>query len=626
MFFVSHPWTRNPIPIPESVIHPRRVVQGVVAGVRDYGNRMGIPTVNGAIVFDERYLANPLVFCGTVGLIPEGMEFKQVSPGELIVAVGGLTGRDGIHGATFSSEKLTDQSEVLSGGAVQIGNPIMEKKVADVILQARDQGLYTALTDCGAGGFSSAIGEMAAETGAEVQLENAPLKYAGLSFDEIWISESQERMILSVPTSKWNALKQLCDAEDVPIAKLGTFTDSGRLLLSYHGETVSDLDMHFLHEGRPKIVRTATWHQPEPTNEPLPKFDPAEMLLELLGSPTIASKEWTIRQYDHEVQAGSVVKPLVGVDNDGPSDAAVIAPILGQNRGIAVGCGINPRFADLDPYAAAACAIDEAIRNVVAVGADPLRIAILDNFCWGNANDPEMLGALVRTAKACHDVAIAYGTPFISGKDSLHNEFRSPDRHIRIPHTLLVSALGQVPDIHHCVTMDLKQPGNDLYLVGITDNHFGGSELHHLLGINGGTTPNPDLQQAPKIFSALHRAIQAGLIRSCHDLSEGGLAVAMAEMAFAGNIGATLHLETATVPLPLASDVILFSESPTRFLLEATPEDHEQIVKLFEGLPLARIGTTHAEPILHIHSSAQVELFTLSLNQLKKVWQETLRL
>ena len=624
--FCFAPLDTPPDSIPQSVIHPRRVVQGVVAGVRDYGNRMGIPTVNGAILFDERYLANPLVFCGTVGLIPKGMEFKLVSPGELIVAVGGLTGRDGIHGATFSSEKLTDQSDVLSGGAVQIGNPIMEKKVADVILRARDQGLYTALTDCGAGGFSSAIGEMAEKTGAEVQLENAPLKYAGLSFDEIWISESQERMVLSVPTSKWNALKQLCNAEDVPIAKLGTFTDSGRLLLTFQGETVGELDMQFLHDGRPKVVRSATWHQHAPMQTELPKFVPAEMLLQLLGSPTIASKEWVIRQYDHEVQAGSVIKPLVGIENDGPSDAAVIAPILGHNRGIAVGCGINPRFADIDPYAAAASAIDEAVRNVVAVGADPERIAILDNFCWGNANDPEMLGALVRTAKACQDVAIAYGTPFISGKDSLHNEFRSPDRHIRIPHTLLISALGQVPDIHRCVTMDLKQPDNDLYLVGLTDNHFGGSELHHLLGLQKGSTPNPNLEQAPKIFAAIHQAISTGKIRSCHDLSEGGLAVAIAEMAFAGNVGATITLDAVTMPLPLTPEVTLFSESPTRFLIEALPEHHDELAKLFEGLPFSRIGTTHAEPTLEVHTSSQVELFTLPLSQLKKAWQEPLRL
>jgi phosphoribosylformylglycinamidine synthase len=587
---------------------------------------MGIPTVNGAVVFDDRYLANPLVFCGTVGLIPVGMENKKVGPGELIVALGGRTGRDGIHGATFSSEELTEKSESASGGAVQIGNAIEEKKVLDVVLAARDRGLFTAITDCGAGGFSSAVGEMGADTGADVALENAPLKYDGLSYTEVWISESQERMVLAVPPGKWEELRTLCAGEDVEAAVLGTFTDTGKLRLTYCGERVCELDMHFLHDGRPQVVREALWEPKAHGRQSVglgTAPSPPDALLQILSSYSVCSKEWIIRQYDHEVQGGSVVKPLVGVANDGPSDASVVMPVLGSWIGAALGCGLNPRYADLDPWAAAAAAIDEAVRNVVAVGADPARTAILDNFCWGNVTDPEMLGALVRTAEACRDVAVAYGTPFISGKDSLNNEYRSPTQRIAIPHTLLISALGRVPDVRKCVTMDLKEPGNDLYLVGRTKDELGGSHLHLVTGRAGGTPPTPDLAEAPKLFAAVHRAISDGLVRSCHDLSEGGLAVAVAEMAFAGGVGADVNELPAAEGL--SDEVKLFSESTTRFLIEAKPEHADRLRACFSGLPFARIGTTTTESRLRVAGSNGEWLIWTKLADLKEAWQKPLR-
>ncbi len=613
--------------LPAGVLHPRRTMSGVVAGVRDYGNRMGIPTVNGAIVFEDRYLANPLVFCGTVGLIPVGMEFKEVLPGDLIVAVGGRTGRDGIHGATFSSEGLHDESEKVSGGAVQIGNAITEKKVLDVILQARDLGLYTAITDCGAGGFSSAVGEMGAELGATVNLDAAPLKYEGLSYTEIWISESQERMVVSVRPEKWPALKALCEAEDVEAACLGTFEASGRLILKFRGQTVGNVDMHFLHDGRPKIVLQAEWQAVVTEPVALPKFISQEMLLEILEMPSVASKESVIRQYDHEVQGGSVIKPLTGVRNDGPSDAAVVMPVLGSMMGFAVGNGINPRYADLDPYAGAAAAIDEALRNVVAVGGDPSRTAILDNFCWGNVTEPAMLGALVRTAEACRDVALAFGTPFISGKDSLNNSFVAKDgTKISIPHTLLISSLAVVPDVRHCITMDFKSPGNDVYVLGNTNDELGGSHLHELLKLQGGVPPAVDLALAPKIFTALHAAIRAGLIRACHDCSEGGLAVTLAEMAFAGEVGADV---TGLSVLPgaagLPDGTKLFSESATRFVIEAIPDNAGALERIFAGLPFAKVGITVKEQRLRIADANGEWLIWTKLSELKEAWQAPLR-
>jgi phosphoribosylformylglycinamidine synthase len=626
--------------LPPGVLHPRKVMTGVVAGVRDYGNRMGIPTVNGAVCFDERYLANPLVYCGTVGLIPADRAHKEAKAGDLIVAVGGRTGRDGIHGATFSSIELTAESEKVSGGAVQIGNAITEKKLLDVLLQARDRGLYHAVTDCGAGGFSSAVGEMGADLGAVVHLDRAPLKYEGLSYTEIWISEAQERMILAVPPETWTALKMLCDGEDVEATAIGTFEATGRLRLIYRGQQVADLSMSYLHDGRPPVVRQATW---PPLSEPRPSGSaPApsppvgepersrtvgltEVLLRILGSWNVCSKEWIVRQYDHEVQGGTVVKPLVGVHDDGPGDAAVVTPVLGSWAGLAVGCGLNPHYGDLDPYRMAAACIDEAVRNVVAVGADPARVALLDNFCWGNTDRPEVLGSLVRAAEACRDVALAYGMPFISGKDSLKNEYHSGGVHLVIPPTLLISALGLVPDVRQCVTMDLKEPGDELFLVGVTRNEMGGSHYHLVTGQSGGEVPRVDLELAPRLFRALYEAMRQGLVRACHDLSEGGLAVALAEMAFAGGVGADVT-GTGAVGPDLEDAVRLFAESAPRFVVEVAPAQVEAFRRVMGDLPVTPLGQTCKEPRLRIAGGSGEWVVWAALADLKEAWQKPLRI
>ncbi len=615
--------------LPAGVLHPKRVLKGVVAGVRDYGNRMGIPTVNGALVVDPGYLANPLVFCGTVGVIPRGMSTKSVEPGDRIVALGGRTGRDGIHGATFSSAELTGESESLSGGAVQIGNAITEKMVLDVVLQARDAGLFRAITDCGAGGFSSAVGEMGAETGAVVDLENAPLKYEGLSYTEIWISEAQERMVLAVPPEKWADLKALSDREGVEATDLGEFTDTGRLVLRYHGEVVGDLSMDFLHEGRPKVVRKATFTPPPECPASLPaQGDYTPDLLAILGMWDVASKEWIVRQYDHEVQARTVIKPLVGALDDGPGDASVVLPVRGSHRGLAVSCGINPRYGRLDPYAMAGCVIDEAIRNCVAVGADPDRIALLDNFCWGNTERPETLGSLVLAAQGCHDLALAYGTPFISGKDSLNNEYTHDGRSLAIPPTLLISAIGQVPDVRKCVTMDLKEPGNVVLLAGTTRLELGGSHWMVSRGRDEGRAPRVDPDLGRALFRAVHAAIGRGLIRACHDPSEGGLAVALAEMATAGGLGLDVSLRDVPSDDESAHDAaLLFSESPTRFLLEVRPDRVLELYDLFGTLPLGRLGeVTGADaPRLVVRGLGGGAVIDASISDLKSAWQAPLR-
>ncbi len=636
--------------LPPGVLHPRRVMQGVVAGVRDYGNRMGIPTVNGAVYFDPRYLGNPLVYCGNVGLIPRDMSFKEPKPGDLIVAVGGRTGRDGIHGATFSSAELTSQSDTISGGAVQIGNAITEKMVLDVLMVARDRRLYNAVTDCGAGGFSSAVGEMGEKIGAEVQLERIPLKYEGLSYTEAWISEAQERMTLSVPEEKWEELCELCESEGVEATVIGRFEPTGRLVLKYNDHQVADLAMEFLHDGRPPVVRDAVYTPSDVVElSPLPGatvgssnralhtagqagsgtqfVDLTDSLLKILGSLNVCSKEWVIRQYDHEVQGGSAIKPLLGAANDGPGDAAVLRPVLDSRRGIVISCGMNPRYGDLDTYHMAAGAIDEAVRNCVAVGADPSRIAVLDNFCWGTTDRPETLGSLVRAALACYDVATVLGTPFISGKDSLNNEFRpeGASEPISIPPSLLISAIGQVDDVGRCVTMDLKEPGNYLYQVGLTHDELGGSHFALVELLEGGRVPKVDPAGAKKIFAALHQAIDTGLVRACHDLSEGGLAAAAAEMAFAGDLGAKIMLEKAPCDCDPADAVLLFSESNTRFLCEVHPDNAAAFEAALADVPHARLGEVVETDKLEILGADDSPVIAADLATLKETWQKPLR-
>ncbi len=632
--------------LPRGVLHPKRVMRGVVSGVRDYGNRIGIPTVNGALFFDPRYLGNPLVYCGNVGILPRDQSSKETQPGDSIVVVGGRTGRDGIHGATFSSAELTHESESLSGGAVQIGNAITEKMVVDVILAARDLGLYNAITDCGAGGLSSAVGEMGEHIGAEVWLEKAPLKYDGLTYTEIWISEAQERMVLAVPPEKCEAFHNLCAAEGVEATVIGRFEASGRLCLKYQDNVVADLDMRFLHDGRPPVIREARYTPPAIV--PLVigddvASDHGETLLRILGSLNVCSKEWVIRQYDHEVQGGSVIKPLVGALNDGPSDAAVVRPVLSSRRGIVVACGMNPRYGDFDTYHMTTSAIDEAIRNCVAVGADPQRIAILDNFCWGDCERAETLGSLVRAAIACYELACELGTPFISGKDSLNNEFSYVDddgesHTIAIPPTLLISAMGQMEDTRRAVTMDLKRPGNVLYQLGVTRDELGGSHFAMVTSRDGGQVPRVDSARAKQTFAALHQAISQGLVRACHDMSEGGLAVTVAEMAFAGCHGAQVDLDCVPHDLDQGqqasaahrTSVLLFSESNTRFVCEVAPECVADFEREMADLPCARIGEVVEEPRLRIVDAAATAtepdvVIETALGDLKEAWQAPLR-
>ncbi len=523
--------------------------------------------------------------------------------------------------------ELHEKSEQTSGGAVQIGNAITEKALLDVLLQARDKGLYHCITDCGAGGLSSAVGEMGQDLGALVHLEKVPLKYAGLSYTEIWISEAQERMVLAVPPEKEDDILELFKAENVEATVIGRFTNDKVLRLSYNSHVVGEIEMDFLHNGIPRLERKAIWHKPifeEPTLSEKEDFGPD--LKKILAAWNVCSKEWVIRQYDHEVQGGSVLKPLQGLQNDGPGDACIVTPVLGSRKGIIVSNGMNPRYGEIDPYHMAAAAIDEALRQIIASGGSLEQVALLDNFCWGNTNKPDRLGSLVLAAQACYDIAVAYGTPFISGKDSLNNEFVTDKETIVIPPTLLISAVSVMEDVRDAVSMDIKEPGNLVYIIGLTRPELGGSHYYHIHGYKGNNVPKVDPVLGKNVMNTLSQATKRRMVRSCHDCSEGGLAVAAAEMAFAGGFGMTLNLSAVVTEGTInKNDTILFSESNSRFIVEVRPEHQKQFETLLKNIPWGLLGKVTAEPILKINGLNNKLVVNENIHDLKEAWQAPLR-
>ncbi|MGE3536652.1 MAG: AIR synthase-related protein [Candidatus Tectimicrobiota bacterium] len=624
-------------PLPPRLLHPKRVFKGVHRGIKDGANQSGIPDVNGAVVFDARFLGKPLVFCGTGGLMPatiggEPTHLKQARPGDCIVMVGGRIGKDGIHGATFSSLEL---SEVSPASAVQIGDPITQKKMFDFLLEARDQQLYTCITDNGAGGLSSSVGEMAQlSNGCALHLERAPLKYPGLDPWEILLSESQERMTLAVPPERLEALLALAARREVEATALGTYTDTGLFHVLYDGRTVALLDMAFLHHGVPEMQLRAHWQPPQ---HPEPEFPcPADLsasLVQMLGRLNICSKEWVIRQYDHEVQGRSVIKPLVGQASDGPGDAAVLRPLLDSMEGVVVANGICPRYSDIDTYHMVACAIDEAVRNVIAVGGQLGHMAGLDNFCWpdpvespGTPDGAYKLAQLVRANQALYDYCTAYGVPCISGKDSMKNDYHVGETKISVPPTLLFSVLARMPDVRQAITMDVKRPGDMVYILGETRAELGGSEYYALHGAIGNRVPQVDAPRARQLYMALGQAIQQGLVSACHDCSDGGFGVAAAEMAFAGGYGMQLDLRAMPQEAGLTrDDTLLYAETASRFVVTVPAPQREAFEALLAACPCGLLGVVTAEPFFVVTGLQGQESIRMDLATLKDAWQRPLR-
>ncbi len=605
--------------LPAGVKHPKYVYMGVTAGISAYGNNMGIPTVNGAIYFDESYTGNVTVYCGCIGLLPLNKFVKNAKPEHIIVLAGGKTGRDGIHGVTFASAELTEKSEEISRPAVQIADPIEEEKVKRAIIEIRDLQWASAITDLGGGGLSSAVGETAEkfDCGTTIELDRVPLKYQGLAPWEIYISESQERMLLTVPPENLERVMSIFEKEDVQATAIGKLTTQRRLQLNFNGEKVADMDMAFLFNPC-KSMKTATIETPSFTE---PEFHQpenlTEALLQLLSVPNIASKESVIRTYDHEVKGNTTLKPLQG-EYAGPNDAAVLKPLDDSWKGLAISCGMNPNYGKIDAYWMAASAIDEAVRNNIAVGGR--RIALLDNFTWGNPEKPERLGSLVRACEACYDFAKAFRTPFISGKDSLYNE--SPLG--PVTPTLLITAIGIIPNIQFTTSVDLKAPGDLLYIIGDTFNELGGSEYYKLKGYLGASVPKVKGAKVKRTFRAVTKTIDSGVIKSCHDLSEGGLAVAAAEMAFAGGHGLDLDLCKVPGKALERNDFVLFSESNSRFLIEVAETDRKEFEALMKGKNCAEIGKVTKDEKLLIHGLNQKIVVDASLVELRRSWKRTL--
>jgi phosphoribosylformylglycinamidine synthase II len=622
-------------PLPQRILHPRRIYEGVREGVEHGGNKSGIPTVNGCIVFDERYLGKPLVYCGTGGIMPAQIDGipthgKEIRQGDRIVMAGGRIGKDGIHGATFSSEELHEGSPVT---AVQIGDPITQKKMTDFLLIARDRDLYRAITDDGAGGLSSSVGETARLSGGcDMDIQKAPLKYPGLQPWEILISESQERITLAVPPEKLETFLELGQKMGVEATALGIYGDSGIFHIRYGEKTVAFLDMDFLHSGVPQMRLKAKWSPPKHLEPDFPEpVDLGKSLNDMLGRLNICSKESVVRQYDHEVQGGSVVKPLVGICNDGPSDAAVIRPVLESYEGVVVAQGICPRYSDIDTYHMAACAIDEAIRNAIAVGGTLDRMAGLDNFCWcdpvqsDKTPDGEYkMAQLVRANSALYDYTTAFGVPCISGKDSMKNDYQIGETKISIPPTLLFSTIGKMEDVRNAVTMDAKKAGDLVYVLGGTFPEMGGSEWYALHGYVGNQVPVVHAAKAKALYEALSQAIREGLVASCHDCSDGGLGVALAETAFAGGLGLSVNLALVPNKGITRNDTLLFSESQSRFVVTISPERKAAFEDVMRDAVMGQAGVVLDDPLLCINGIGGNRIMEEDIHILKSVWQKPL--
>jgi phosphoribosylformylglycinamidine synthase len=620
--------------LPPRLLHPRRVFEGVREGVEHGGNKSGIPTVNGSIVFDERYLGKPLVYCGTVGTMPVTVagrpsEDKCAMPGDAIVMCGGRIGKDGIHGATFSSEELHEGSPAT---AVQIGDPITQRKMYDFLMRARDKGLYNAITDNGAGGLSSSVGEMAEDCGGfDMDLAKAPLKYDGLKPWEILISEAQERMTVAVPPEKLDEFMELSRAMDVESTVLGSYNNEGRYFVRYGDTKVACLDMDFLHGGVPQMKLEARWEAPRIESDPVPQVQDHDALLhDMLGRLNICSKEYVVRQYDHEVQGKSAVKPMVGKENDGPSDAGVLRPDLDSEKGLVISHGICPKFSDIDTYWMMANAVDEAVRNAVAVGADPDFMAGCDNFCWCDPVQSEAtpdgrykLAQLVRANKALAHYCLSFGVPCVSGKDSMKNDYKGGGQKISIPPTVLFSVIGVLPDVNKCLTSDFKNPGDDIYVLGLTHAELGGSELTDQLGFVRGEVPQVDALAARERYRKFFRAVQDGLVNGAHDLSDGGLAVALAEMCIGGRLGANVDLDA----VPTCGDVdltsLLYSETASRLLVSVPERNRLAFEQAMAGTKFARIGRVEQEPKLIARASDKTVL-TSGVESLGRAFRATL--
>jgi len=598
---------------------PEYLLRKVVAGVRDYGNRVGIPTNNGSVHFHHDFRAKPTVAVGSFGLIKKSKAQKgNPKPGDLIITLGGKTGRDGIHGATFSSGEMTSKTISTSGSAVQIGNAIEEKRIIDLVLALSRKGLIRAVTDCGAGGYSSAIGEMGRNCGAKVNLEQVPLKYTNLAPWEIFLSESQERMVIAISPQNIKKVEKEAKILNVESSVIGKFTNSKKLKVYYHKQLVCDLSMDFLHNGLPQrhMVGKTSKIKIEEKLPNRPK-DLSAIWQKIMAHGNVCSKEPIIRMYDHNVQGTAALHPFGGTNLDAPNDGAIIRPILSKPYGLAVTHGLNPALNKIDPYWGSVWAILEAVSNYVAIGGDLKDAALIDNFIWPFP-DEESLADLDRSVDACLDMANLLAMPFVSGKDSLSSTYRFPNgKTLKIPPVLLISVFGKIADVAKTASSDFKKVGSTIVLVGKPDfANLGGSTYFDVTNSQGSGVPKPDLKLITKVLSSITSGIRSSHILSCHDISEGGMAAALAEMCFGADFGAQISIE----PFKTRDDLILFSETPGTFLVEV--KNAKIAEKLFAKVPHTILGKTTQSNQIAINGS---KIIKVDINKLKKFWQEPMK-
>ena len=621
--FCFAPPDLDPAKLPPGTLSPDYLQRKVVAGVRDYGNRMGIPTNNGSVHYHEDFRAKPTIIVGAYGIIPEERAQKgEPQLNDLVVVIGGRTGRDGVHGATFSSGEMTDQTISINSSAVQIGNAIEEKRMADALIEARNKDLIRAITDCGAAGFSSAIGEMGEEIGVTVDISQAPTKYPGLSPWEIWLSESQERMAAAIDPSKIDEFLSICKKYNVEATVLGHFDGSNKLTVKFGNQVVADLDYEFLKNGLPQRTMIAKYEKPIFEEKEIPlSANSAEwikVLKKVLSHGNVCSKEPIVRQYDHGVQGSNALSPFTGRNFDGPNDAVVLTPILGKSYGMIKSHGMNPILNRIDPYWGSVWAVSEAMANYVAVGGDPDQAVLINNYIWPFP-DEESMGSLDRSVDAVVDCMNALRRPVISGKDSLSSTYRGKDGEvIKIPPVLCMSVFGRIPDVELTVTSDIKKRNSSLCLVGSLDTEMGGSTYYDINGLVGNEVPKVDLEILPHVLKRMHKAIKSGRVLACHDVSEGGIIVAVVEMAFGGNCGVQLNLD-ARLQRP---DMFLFNETAGAFIVEVS--DDKTAERLFGDLPHLILGKTTQKKIIDV-KAGENDLFTIPTDELKKAWQEPLR-
>lgn len=623
-------------------LHPRRLLDGIIEGVKDGGNKSGIPTPFGLLLFDKSYIGKCLVFVTAMGIMPaqighESSHKKTTSPGDLIIMSGGRVGKDGIHGVTAASETY---SEHTPAGHVQIGDPYTQKKMHDFLLEARDEELTSFITDNGGGGLSSSIGESACfSNGCRVDLEKVPLKYSGLDQWEIWVSESQERMTIAVKPQNVDRFMELSARHAVESTVIGEYNDSGYLQLDYKGKPCAYIKMDLLESDFPQWEFDAEWIPPRMRGLTEPVLsepeDHSALLKAILSRPNVCARNWIARQYDHEVQGGSVIKPLTGKRRDVPSDSVVVRPILDSNRGIAVSQALNPFFSEIDTYHMTAAVIDEAVRKILAVGGDPGHLGGLDNFCWPtieyhpteNPDGKYKAAQLVRANWALRDYCLAYGIPLLSGKDSMYidGNLKGPfgERHkvSGLP-TLMFTICSVIEDIGRCVTIDAKFPGDLVYVLGETKNELGGSEYYQMMGSTGLNVPQVNAEEVWPGYLALYKAIQEGQVSSCHAVSRGGLAVHLAMVAMAGELGMEINLTSIPRASGLTVSQTLYSESCGRFVITVPPGKKEMFVELFAGIKMAQMGIVSESPRFCVRDGRGEAIIEEDTSALKNSWKK----